>query len=295
MKGFKSISQSKSSCDYPVMSDKNGNVIVTSPAWEGRDSRIGASLAHLADKYLIQVVQSPIMQLELVNDAIRRAVLRELAEWDEVRADHTVTVVCSTPEAPDALKQFDELCIALRLREDRLKFAAIDQETAISLSEVCHVKGISNFQYTSVMTPETPGSFRELTDLIAKWEEERELCLIFEPAESAGLVAKTLIGNGLRTIRMGFYKYRPIRMANLPPADNPTWWVIVNDAAAVPEIARGLKRQNLKFSNVRWISSRPSVGSALKKILPKSQFVEVSELRPDVILEKIKDHINPAL
>ena len=277
------------------MSDKNGNVIVTSPAWEGRDSQIGASLAHLADKYLIQVVQSPIMQLELVNDAIRRGVLRELAEWDEVRADHTVTVVCSTPEAPDALKQFDELCIALRLREDRLKFAAIDQETAISLSEVCHVKGISNFQYTSVMTPETPGSFRELTDLIAKWEEERELCLIFEPAESAGLVAKTLIGNGLRTIRMGFYKYRPIRMANLPPADNPTWWVIVNDAAAVPEIARGLKRQNLKFSNVRWISSRPSVGSALKKILPKSQFVEVSELRPDVILEKIKDHIKPAL
>ena len=84
-------------------------------------------------------------------------------------------------------------------------------------------------------------------------------------------------------------------MANLPPADNPTWWVIVNDAAAVPEIARGLKRQNLKFSNVRWISSHPSVGSALKKILPKSQFVEVSELRPDVILEKIKDHINPAL
>jgi hypothetical protein len=277
------------------MSDKNGNVIVTSPAWEGRDSQIGASLAHLADKYLIQVVQSPIMQLELVNDAIRRAVLRELAEWDEVRAGYTVTVVCSTPEAPDALEQFDELCIALRLRENRLKFAAIDQETAIRLSEVCHVKGISKVHYTSVMTPETPGSFRELTDLIAKWEEERELCLIFEPAESAGLIAKTLIGNGLRTIRMGFYKYRPIRMANLPPADNPTWWVIVNDAATVPEIARELKRQNTKFSNVRWISSRPSVGSALKKILPKSQFVEVPELRPDVILEKIKDHINPAL
>ncbi len=277
------------------MSDKNGNVIVTSPAWEGRDSQIGASLAHLADKYLIQVVQSPIMQLELANDAIRRAVLRELAEWDEVRAGYTVTVVCSTPEAPDALEQFDELCIALRLRENRLKFAAIDQETAVSLSEVCHVKGISKVHYTSVMTPETPGSFRELTDLIAKWEEERELCLIFEPAESAGLIAKTLIGNGLRTIRMGFYKYRPIRMANLPPADNPTWWVIVNDAATVPEIARELKRQNTKFSNVRWISSRPSVGSALKKILPKSQFVEVPELRPDVILEKIKDHINPAL
>ena len=277
------------------MSDKNGNIIVTSPAWEGRSSPIGASLAHLADKYLVKVVQSPIMQLEMVNDAIRRAVLRELAEWDEVKADYAVTVVCSTPEAPDALEQFDELCIALQLREDRLKFAAIDQETAISLSEVCHIKEISKFHYTSVMTPETPGSVKELTDLIAKREEERELCLVFEPAESSGLIAKTLIGNGLRAIRMGFYKYRPIQMANLPPADNPTWWVVVNDAIAVPDIARGLKRQNMNFSNVRWISSRPSVGSALTKILPKSEFVEVSELRPDVILDKIKNHINPVL
>jgi hypothetical protein len=277
------------------MSDKNGNVIVTSPAWEGRSSPIGASLAHLADKYLVKVVQSPIMQLEMVNDAIRRAVLRELAEWDEVKADYAVTVVCSTPEAPDALEQFDELCIALQLREDRLKFSAIDQETAVSLSEVCHIKEISKFHYTSVMTPETPGSIKELTDLITKREEEKGLCLVFEPAESSGLIAKTLIGNGLRAIRMGFYKYRPIQMADLPPADNPAWWVVVNDAIAVPEIARGLKRQNMNFSNVRWISSRPSVGSALKKILPKSEFIEVSELRPDVILDKIKNHINPVL
>ena len=164
-----------------------------------------------------------------------------------------------------------------------------------SLSEVCHIKEISKFHYTSVMTPETPGSVKELTDLIAKREEERELCLVLEPAESSGLIAKTLIGNGLRAIRMGFYKYRPIQMANLPPADNPTWWVVVNDAIAVPDIARGLKRQNMNFSNVRWISSRPSVGSALTKILPKSEFVEVSELRPDVILDKIKNHVNPIL
>ena len=277
------------------MSDKNGNVIVTSPALEGRYSQIGAALAHLADKYLIKVVQSPIMQLELVNDAIRRAVLRELAEWDEVTADYTVTVVCSTPEAPDALEQFDELCIALRLRGDRLKFAAIDQETAISVSEVCDIKEISNFPYTSVMIPEVPGSTRELTDLIAKREEEKELCLVFEPAESPGWIAKALIGQGLRAIRMGFYKYKPIQMANLPPTDNPTWWVVVNDAAVVPEIARGLKRQNMKFSNVRWISSRPSVGSALRKMLPKSEFIEVSELRSDVILDVIKSYISPAL
>ena len=86
------------------MSDKNGTVIVTSPAWEGHSSPLGASLSHLADKYLVRVVQSPIMQLEMVNDAVRRAVLRELAEWDEVKADYAVTVVCSTPEAPDALE-----------------------------------------------------------------------------------------------------------------------------------------------------------------------------------------------
>ncbi len=277
------------------MSDKNGTVIVTSPAWEGHSSPLGASLAHLADKYLVNVVQSPVMQLEMVNDAVRRAVLRELADWDEVKADYAITVVCSTPEAPDALEQFDDLCVALQLREDRLKFAAIDQETAISLSEVCHLKEISKFHFSSVMTPETPGSIKELTDLITKREEERELCLVFEPAESSGLIAKTLIGNGLRAIRMGFYKYRPTQMAMLPPTDTQSWWVVVNDAIAVTDIARGLKRQNINFSRVRWIGCRPSIGVALKKIMPNAEFVEVSELRPDVILDRIKNHITPVL
>lgn len=277
------------------MSDKNGTLIVTSPAWESHSSPLGASLAHLADKYLVNVVQSPIMQLEMVNDAVMRAVLRELADWDEVKADHAITVVCSTPEAPDALEQFDDLCVALQLREDRLKFASIDQETAISLSEVCHIKQISKFHFSSVMTPETPGSIKELTDLVVKREEERELCLVFEPAESSGLIAKTLIGHGLRAIRVGFYKYRPIQMALLPPTDNQLWWVVVNDAAAVGDIARGLKRQNMNFTNVRWIGCRPSVGMALKKVLPNSEFVEVAELRPDVILDRITNHINPAL
>jgi hypothetical protein len=277
------------------MSDKNGTIIVTTPAWEGHSSPLGASLAHLADKYLVNVVQSPVMQLEIVNDAVQRAVLRELADWDEVKADYAVTVVCSTPEAPDALEQFDGLCVALQLREDRLKFAAIDQETAISLSEVCHIKDISKFHFSSVMTPETPGNIKELTDLISKREEERELCLVFEPAESSGLIAKTLIGSGLRAIRMGFYKYRPTQMAMLPPTDTQSWWVVVNDAIAVTDIARGLKRQNINFSRVRWIGCRPSIGVALKKILPNAEFVEVSELRPDVILDRIKNHITPAL
>ena len=277
------------------MSDENGNIVVTLPTWEGCASPIGASLARLADKYLVRVVQSPIMQLEMANDAMRRAVLRELTEWDELKAGYPVTVVYSTPESPDALEQFDELCIALQLREDRLKFAAIDQETAISLSEVCHIKEIKKFHGAAVMTPETPGSIKELTDLITKQEEKRELCLVFEPVESSGLITRTLIGNGLRVIRMSFYKSRPIQMANLPPVDNQIWWMVVNDAVAVPDIARGLKRQNMLFSNVRWLSSRPSVGSSLKKILPKSEFVEVSELRPDVILNKIKNYINPAL
>ena len=38
-----------------------------------------------------------------------------------------------------------------------------------------------------------------------------------------------------------------------------------------------------------------NVGIALKKILPNAEFVEVSELRPDVVLDKIKNHINPVL
>jgi len=276
-----------------MASDKNGTVIVATPAWEGHSSALGASLAHMADKYLVKVVQSPITQVELVNDAVRRAVIRELEEWDDVKEDRALTIVCSTPDAPDALEQFDDLCEALKERTDRLKFAAIDQETAIALSEVCHIKDIAKFHFSGVMTPKVPGNVQEIADLIAKREEEKELCLVFEPVETSGFLAKKLVSNGQRVIRLGFYKYRPQNLAPLPPTDVQKWWVVVNDSDSVLPVAQGLKRQAVNFSNVYWIGSRPSIGLALKKILPKAEFVEVSELRPDIILDKIRDHIRP--
>ena len=276
-----------------MASDKNGTVIVATPAWEGQSSALGASMAHMADKYLVKVVQSPVTQVELVNDAVRRAVIRELTEWDGVKDDRALTIVCATPDAPDALEQFDELCEALKVRTDRLKFAAIDQEAAISLSEVCHIKDIAKFHFSSVMTPKVPGSIQELADLVARREEEKELCLVFEPAETSGFLAKKLVANGQRVIRMGFYKYRPQSLAALPPTDTQKWWVVVNDADSVLPVAQGLKRQAVNFSNVYWIGSRPTVGLALKKILPKAEFVEVSELRPDILLDTISDHIRP--
>lgn len=276
-----------------MASDKNGTVIVATPAWEGQSSALGASMAHMADKYLVKVVQSPVTQVELVNDAVRRAVIRELTEWDGVKDDRALTIVCATPDAPDALEQFDELCEALKVRTDRLKFAAIDQEAAISLSEVCHIKDIAKFHFSSVMTPKVPGSIQELADLVARREEEKELCLVFEPAETSGFLAKKLVANGQRVIRMGFYKYRPQSLAALPPTDTQKWWVVVNDADSVLPVAQGLKRQAVNFSNVYWIGSRPTVGLALKKILPKAEFVEVSELRPDILLDTISNHIRP--
>jgi hypothetical protein len=276
-----------------MASDKNGTVIVATPAWEGHSSALGASLAHMADKYLVKVVQSPITQVELVNDAVRRAVIRELEDWDDVKEDRALTIVCATPDAPDALEQFDELCEALKVRTDRLKFAAIDQETAIALSEVCHIKDIAKFHFSGVMTPKVPGNVQEIADLIAKREEEKELCLVFEPVETSGFLAKKLVSNGQRVIRLGFYKYRPQNLAPLPPTDVQKWWVVVNDSDSVLPVAQGLKRQAVNFSNVYWIGSRPSIGLALKKILPKAEFVEVSELRPDIILDKIRDHIRP--
>ena len=276
-----------------MASDKNGTVIVATPAWEGQSSSLGASLAHMADKYLVKVVQSPVTQVELVNDAVRRAVIRELKDWDDLKDDRALTIVCSTPDAPDALEQFDELCDALKQRMDRLKFAAIDQEAAIALSEVCHVKDIAKFHFSSVMMPKVPGSVKDLADLIAKREEEKELCLVFEPAETSGFLAKKLVANGQRVIRMGFYKYRPQNLAALPPTEAQKWWVVVNDSDSVLPVAQGLKRQAVNFSNVYWIGSRPSVGLALKKILPKAEFIEVSELRPDIILDKIQNHIRP--
>ena len=160
------------------MLDLNETLVVTAPNWGSRSSLLAVDCSRIAGEYHVNLIDSPLFQMEMANDAIQRRVLRELADWDAVKDKTALTLVVANQDAPDTLEYFDQLCLALRLRADRLKFAALDAETATGLSEVCHIKNISKFHFKSVAVPKIAGSMDELMNQLMRHEEEKELFLV---------------------------------------------------------------------------------------------------------------------
>lgn len=265
----------------------NKTLVVTASAWGDRSSLLTIDLQRINKEYGVEVISSPLLNLEMANDAILRRNLRELAEWDEIRDKRALTVVCGTQDAADALEFFEQLAVALQLREDRLKFAALDAETAAALSEVCYIKDIAKFHYKSVEMPKIPGAMDDLVNQMMRKEEDREIFLVLEASGSNGILAKKMIANGLRVIRLGYYMARPVEMASVKYVNPETLWVLAMDIETVKPAINGLVRQGIKPSSVGWIGNRPSVGALIKYEIPNAVWVNVDELKPSVILDAI--------
>ena len=75
------------------------NLIVTLPSWGITDHPLVDALAKAGPKY-VNVQISPTKTLQLTNDARQRAALRELADWDEVKARGHL--IAANPESPEA-------------------------------------------------------------------------------------------------------------------------------------------------------------------------------------------------
>ena len=148
--------------------------------------------------------------LELPNDARQRAVLREFADWDDVKDSRPLRVVAANPYAPEALEQFEPLINALKLRKDRLKYAALDDDTALAFSEIVRFVGIDQVSPREILTPKASGSSSELSRIDPNDAEDSELCVVLEEIEEAGGVAKRLIAANQRVIRMPIFAERKI-------------------------------------------------------------------------------------
>ena len=103
------------------MLDLNETLVVTAPVWGTSSSTLAVDIRRVSESYHVDIVDAPLFQMEMANDAVLRRVLREFADRDGVKDTTALTLVCGTQEAPDALELFDPLCLALRLRQDRLK------------------------------------------------------------------------------------------------------------------------------------------------------------------------------
>ena len=262
-------------------------LIVTAPAWASRPSLLSLDFSRLSADYQIDIVNSPLFRLEMGNDAVRRRVLRELADWDSIKNKTALTVVCASQDGPDALEYFDELCLALKLRANRIKFAALDSETAMSLSEVCHIKDIAKFHHKSVAIPKIAGSMNELVSQLMRYEEEREFFLVLEPCASPGYLAIKMISAGLRVIRLGYYMMQPMPLVPLQGVDPRGLWMLAMDIESVKPAIVEVLRQGINPSKVRWIGNRPSVGAVIKHELPDATWLNVLELKPHVVLDAI--------
>jgi hypothetical protein len=262
-------------------------LIVTAPALATRSSLLSVDFSRFCADYRVDIVNSPLFQMEMANDAIQRRVLRELADWDAIKRKTALTVVCANQDAPDTLELFEELCLALRLRANRIKFAALDAETAISMSEVCHIKNIAKFHFKSVCTPKIAGSMDELVGQLMRYEEEGEFFLVLEPSASHGYLAKKMIARGLRVIRLGYYVMRPIPLVPLKGIDPRGLWMLAMDVESVQPAIAGLRLQGINPAVLKWIGNRPSVGALVKHEMPNAVWVNVPELKPNVVLEAI--------
>jgi hypothetical protein len=213
-------------------------------------------------------------------------VLRELADWDEVKDTRPLRVIAANPYAPEALEKFTQLASAFKLRNERIRYAAIDHDTALALSEIVRFIGIGDVQPRDIQTPKSPGSAVELSQLIADSTEANELCLVLEEVEEVGGLAKRLIAARQRVIKMPIFQRIKSSPDVLQLSDTPNF-ILVNDAFALAVAIQGLKRLAVDLQTIVWVGNSAALEVAVKRDAPGSAWLEVPDLRHDVILDKV--------
>lgn len=268
------------------MGISNANLIVTNATWGETINPLADALAKDGKRYWVEVDVCPLSALELPNDARQRAALREFSDWDDVKDTRALRLIAANPYAPEALEQFEALIMALKLRKDRLKYAALDDDTALAFSEIVRFVGIDQVTPRAILTPTSPGSSVELSKLISESTEANELCIVLEEIEEAGGVAKRLLAAGQRVIRMPIFGRTKHNPDVLKLSDAPNF-ILVNDPYALSVAVQGLKRLAADLTEIVWVGNSALLQAMVKRDAPESTWLEVPDLRHDVILERV--------
>ena len=271
------------------MGISNANLIVTNATWGETINPLADALAKDGKRYWVEVDVCPLSTLELPNDARQRAVLREFSDWDDVKDSRPLRLIAANPYSPEALEQFEGLVMALKLRKDRLKYVALDDDTALAFSEIVRFVGIDQVNPREVMTPMSPGSSVELSKMISESAGANELCIVLEEIEEAGGVAKRLLSAGQRVIRMPIFGRTKNSPDVLKLSDAPNF-ILVNDPYALSVAIQGLKRLAVDLNEIVWVGNSALLQAMVKRDAPGSIWLEVPELRHDVILERVSKH-----
>jgi len=271
------------------MGISNANLIVTNATWGETINPLADALAKDGKRYWVDVDVCPLSTLELPNDARQRAVLREFSDWDDVKDSRPLRLIAANPYAPEALEQFEALIMAFKLRKDRLKYVALDDDTALAFSEIVRFVGIDQLSPREILTPMSPGSSLELSKLIGEELAANELCIVLEEIEEAGGVAKRLIAAGHRVIRMPIFGRTKNSPDLLKLSDAPNF-ILVNDPYALSVAVQGLKRLAADLNEIVWVGNSALIQAMVKRDAPGSSWLDVPDLRHDVILERVSKY-----
>jgi hypothetical protein len=271
------------------MGISNANLIVTNATWGEIINPLADALAKDGKRYWVDVDVCPLSTLELPNDARQRAVLREFSDWDDVKDSRPLRLIAANPYAPEALEQFEALIMAFKLRKERLNYVALDDDTAHAFSEIVRFVGIDQLSPREILTPMSPGSSLELSKLIGEDLAANELCIVLEEIEEAGGVAKRLIAAGHRVIRMPIFGRTKNSPDLLKLSDAPNF-ILVNDPYALSVAVQGLKRLAADLNEIVWVGNSALLQAMVKRDAPGSSWLDVSDLRHDVILERVSKY-----
>lgn len=263
------------------------NLLVTLPSWGITDHPLADALAKAGPKYWVNVQISPTKTLQLTNDAKQRAALRELADWDEVKDKRALNLIAANPESPEAFIKFDDLVLAIKLRVQRLKYSACDDDTALAFSEVLRACDVDKVGPQEILVPvKTPGSGMELAKRITERAEDNELCLVLEEVEESGTVAKQLIAARQRVVRLPIFNGLKQPVEQIPTNDLPIY-VLVNDVSSVSSTVDGFNRAAKEVAGLVWVTSNPGLSAYAVKKYSGTRSIEVPSLNADEILNKI--------
>ena len=225
--------------------------------------------------------------LQLSNDARQRATLRELADWDEVKDSRALNLIAANPESPEAFVKFDDLVLAIKLRVQRLKYSACDDDTALAFSEVLRACDIDKVGPQEIVIPtKTPGSGMELAKRITERAEDNELCLVLEEVDESGTVAKQLIAARQRVVRLPIFGGVKQTLEKTPENDLPIY-VLINDVSSVSGVTEGFNRAAKNTADIVWVGSNHGLLSYAVKKCSGSRSLEVPSLNAEEILNKI--------
>ena len=256
------------------------NLIVTLPSWGVSDHPLADALAKAGPKFWVNVQISPMKMLQLTNDARQRATLRELADWDEVKDSRALNLIAANPESPEAFVKFDDLVLAIKLRVQRLKYSACDDDTALAFSEVLRACDIDKVGPQEIVIPtKTPGRITERA-------EDNELCLVLEEVDESGTVAKQLIAARQRVVRLPIFGGVKQTLEKTPENDLPIY-VLINDVSSVSGVAEGFNRAAKNTADIVWVGSNHGLLSYAVKKCSGSRSLEVPSLNAEEILNKI--------